>query len=251
VDRPLVGSAARSAPARVAILRRFVLFSVTIRIVPTDSTDHPPIPGDPRRQPPLPIERSEQLVDVDDRGLELDDREGATLGQIGEHIDHAALAIDRERHLRGDDPVRQVACEPVGHRFLQCRVGGVEQASEVSTSPAREEVDPDVQARRDALDRPEGDALKVAPLDPRHLDVGDAGSSAELSLGQSLTTTDRPDRRAEADRVHRDILAARPHRPVTCQIVVGRRCSQQTARIQVRSSWVDDQTRPEGACDRR
>ena len=64
---------------------------------------------DPRRQPPLPVERPDQLVDVDDLRLELDDQQCAPTRMPGQDVDHAALAVDRERDFGRQDPGRQLA----------------------------------------------------------------------------------------------------------------------------------------------
>jgi hypothetical protein len=48
--------------------------------------------GDARRQPPLPIERPEQLVDVDDGRLELDDQERGGPLVPSHDVDDPALA---------------------------------------------------------------------------------------------------------------------------------------------------------------
>ena len=66
----------------------------------------PRFASDLTSQPPALIHLSHQLVDVDDVGLELDHDEGAQAAMPRQDVDHAALAVDRERHLRIKHPLR-------------------------------------------------------------------------------------------------------------------------------------------------
>src|SRR6187551_2080009 len=58
-----------------------------------------PIARDPRGEAAFPVERPKELVDIDDRRLELNDEERPRGGVPCEPVDDATLAEDRERDL--------------------------------------------------------------------------------------------------------------------------------------------------------
>ncbi len=98
------------------------------------------VPRDARGEAPFAIERAEELVDVDDLGLQLDGEQGSAIRVVREHVDDATLRTDRERHLRSHDPLRTVAPEPARDVVVERGVAGVEQAVEVAAAPPRDEV---------------------------------------------------------------------------------------------------------------
>ncbi len=83
------------------------------------------------RQPALPVERPDELVHVDDGGLELDHRDRARCGVPGQEVDDSALAVDGEGNLGNHDPAGP-ACDPISDVFAQCRMSGVDDAVELA-----------------------------------------------------------------------------------------------------------------------
>ena len=111
MPRPSVGYAARSIAPWAAILARFVRPAATITQTDTEAGSQPRPSGDRPGQPPFSVHGPDQVVHVDDVGLELDDEKCAATRVPGEDVDHAAFAIDRERDLGLDRPRRQVVAE--------------------------------------------------------------------------------------------------------------------------------------------
>jgi hypothetical protein len=100
-------------------------------------------------------------------------------------VDHAALAIDRIRHLGRQDPGRKLPREPAGDKVVELRVLGIEESIEVAGTPTRDEVD---RTSSDPATRRMVSSENV-PGWPR--------SSREI------VARDTPDRRARSDWVHR------------------------------------------------
>ncbi len=100
----------------------------------------------------------------------------------GEDVDDAALAVDRERHLRREDPVRHCLAEPARDRLVQHRVRPIEQPVEVATTPARDEIDPDLERCADGPQAVDGLRADLPALDPRDRRLGDARSGLEVRL---------------------------------------------------------------------
>lgn len=105
-------------------------------------------PGYFRRQPSFPVDRTHELIEVCDIGLELDDEQGATPWMPGEDVDDSALTVDCKRHLRRRDPVGQLA-EALGDPLVQCRMTSIEEPVEIPASPSRNKVNANVEGARD------------------------------------------------------------------------------------------------------
>src|SRR5262245_60157549 len=110
------------------------------------------IADDLANEPPLLSDFPDQLVDIHDVGLELDHEDGASAGRPGDDVDDATLPVDRVRHLRREDPGRQLLPEPSSHELVELRMPGIQQSIEIAGAPARHEVDADVERRRDPAD---------------------------------------------------------------------------------------------------
>ena len=128
----------------------------------------PALAGDLGSEPPLPVCRAEQLVDVGDGGLELDDKEGPGRLMPGEDVDHAALPVDREGDLGGEHPLGELGREPPRDQLVQLGVAGVEQPIQVAGAPPGIDVDPDVKGRRHAPDVVQSHRADVPTLHPAH-----------------------------------------------------------------------------------
>ena len=145
----------------------------------------------------LPIESADRFLDVDKLRLELDDEQRASLRVPGEDVDPATLAVDRERHFRMDLPAgqqREQARDGVVHR----RMASVEQSVGFASSPAPENIDPDVQGSADATDGTHAQRFEVSPLDERDQGPRYARALAERLLRPTATPADSPDERAHA-----------------------------------------------------
>ena len=164
-NRPPRGSEPR--PHRAPIVR---IRSTEHRLVGLDPTsvcsavgnDQPrghrarcPAPGcaDDRRQSSLSIERPDQFVDVGELRLQLDDEQRTPGLMPPEDVDHAALAVDREGHLRRKDPAGPRCLEPPGNLLVERRVPTVHQPIEVAGTPSGDQIHADLQGRGDGPDR--------------------------------------------------------------------------------------------------
>ncbi len=101
---------------------------------------------------PLSIQCADQLLDIHDFGLELDDQDRARCRVPGQDVDRATLAKPRERDLGGRHP-RGKADKSLGDELMERAVARIQQAVEVSTLPAENEVKPRVEGVRDRTKR--------------------------------------------------------------------------------------------------
>ena len=62
-------------------------------------------------KPALTIHAADEIVDVDDVCLQFDDQDSPEAGVPGENVDDSSLAIDGERDLGLEDPIREGAVE--------------------------------------------------------------------------------------------------------------------------------------------
>ena len=113
------GSAPRSIAACASTRRRLVRPSLTISQADTGQRIPPAHARDLAGQAPLPIERPDELVHVDDIRLEFDDQQRAAARVPGEDVDHPAFAVDRERDLRREDPLGQLPQKPARDRLVK------------------------------------------------------------------------------------------------------------------------------------
>ena len=116
--------------------------------------------GDVPREPPAPIHAADQLVHIDEIGLELDHEKGAPAGVPGQDVDHAPLTEYRERDFRGEDPVGQRGCEPGTDRFVKPRMSPADEPVEIAGSPSSAERDLDLQGARDLEERADRHAAR-------------------------------------------------------------------------------------------
>jgi hypothetical protein len=152
------------------------------------------VPG----QPPLPVERAEQFVHVDNVGLELDDKDSTSSRVPGKDVDRSPLAVDRERRLGREDPRWPTTAERLGNGLVQQRMGSVDEPVEIATPPSRDEVDADLKDIRDLADRPDPDVIDVAAFDPRDGRVRDSGQGGDIGLAPTVCLPDAPNRSGKA-----------------------------------------------------
>ena len=101
-----------------------------------------------------------------------------------ELVDHAPFAIDRERHLGFDGPavVSQHEC---GEFLAEHRVTPAQEAVHLAASPTSDQIDTDIQGRRDAPDPAQRQVLAMPPFNERHRGVRDTGKARQVCLGQA------------------------------------------------------------------
>jgi hypothetical protein len=107
-----------------------------------------PAGRDVRSQSPLSVDRAHQVVEIHDLGLELEDQQTPCRGVPGEPVDHASLAIRRERDLRLESPARKLP-KALRDRFVDGRVTSVDQAPEVASLPPKGEIHARIKGRGD------------------------------------------------------------------------------------------------------
>ena len=140
------------------------------------------------------VDLSDQLIDVDDVGLELDHEDRATAGMPGDDVDDTTFAVDGVGDLGGQDPGGELAGEPARDRARGAGVLRVEQAVEVSSAPPRYEIDTDVERRRDPADQVQRERSRMTPLEPRDRRWRYAGLRRQVRLAPTTANADRPDR---------------------------------------------------------
>ena len=163
-----------------------------------------------RGQTTLAIDRTHQLVHVDEFGLEFDDEQDPPTGMPGEDVYDAALSVDRERHFWFGDPSIQ-RLEPSGHRFMHGGVTDTDQPAKISSLPADDGIEAGVERRRDPTDLPQRDGRRGAALDPPDDASRYACSGGHVILTQALPNTDRPECDAGLMIIHPPSVVRRTH----------------------------------------
>lgn len=91
----------------------------------------------------IAIDLADEATDISDRALHLNDQEGPSTGVPGDDVDGSTLAVDRERHLRLDDPLGQARQSP-DERLDHPRMASVDKPVQIAAPPARYEADPGI-----------------------------------------------------------------------------------------------------------
>jgi hypothetical protein len=170
---------------------------------------------DPPGQASLSVERTEHLVDVGEFGLQLHHEQMAGGGMPAQLVDEAPLAVDRERNLRLHEPA-VVLAEKCGEAVGEQRMAAVQQPFSVPTAPPAEQVHPDIDRRRNALDRRECHLVRAAPLQPRDRRSGHSRDLGEIPPTQAVPNTDRPNERPQLTLVHHPSLVRGTSPPLIC-----------------------------------
>ena len=147
--------------------------------------------SDLRSEATLSIDRSHEVVDVDDVGLQLDDESRARRCVPGQEVDHSPFPVDRERQLGHDGPTPDAA-KVTGELLVQASVACIEQSVEITATPSRDDVDADL--KRGGV-RPDGTqrvVVEVPTLDPRDHRSMDADRLGQILLTPTSTMADRP-----------------------------------------------------------
>ncbi len=200
-----------------ATRRRFVREPDTISHDDTDARFPPALACHVCRKTPLAIERADEFVHVDDLGLEFANQERMPLRVPCQEVDHAAFTPDRERDLGRDGPRRPSSLERPGDGFVQRRVACTDEALEVPATPARLQVEPNVEGRSDSPERVQRNLAEVAALDARRRPPRDLGCGREIILAPPVPDTRRADHCAESVILHGQIIATSAHLAVMCR----------------------------------
>jgi hypothetical protein len=131
-----------------------------------------------------------------------------------EDIDHPALPVDREGHLRLHLPTGQQLEHP-GRRVVHCRMPRVEKATEVAAPPAYDRIKTSVQGSSDRADFPQWDRGESALFDaandePRHM-----RDRCDILLGLPLPDANRSKRGADLLVVHQRMMGETAYLPIT------------------------------------
>src|SRR5947207_4677663 len=152
--------------------------------------------GDLRGVPLLPVERPDQLVHVDELGLELNDNQRSRPLVPRDEVDDSSLAEVRERHLRREPPP-STRLELARDRRVHRRVPSSEQAVEVTASPSPDDIDAHVERSRHSPDYLERHGRQMTALHPRHGALADPGPSGEVLLAPAAADPEEADRGSE------------------------------------------------------
>jgi len=117
-------------------------------------------------EPALPVDTTDEVVDVDDVRLEFDHEDGTAPGMPGKDVDDPTFSIDRERDLRFEDPFRVFVAEHPRDVLMKGRMPGIQEPIEITRPPTTNEIDPDIQGRGDPPDRLERQRAHVPTLQP-------------------------------------------------------------------------------------
>ena len=162
-----------------------------------------PIRHDLQGQSTPLVHPTDELVDIDDVGLELDDHERPMARMPSEDVDDPAFSVDRERHLGIEGPGGKLLGEPSCHRLVQACMTAANQAIEVCAAGSSSQGDLDIEDTSDRQDRRELHAVDMAPLDPGDDGGIAAGSPRHVELAPPPTNPDRPKPRPKLlHRIH-------------------------------------------------
>jgi hypothetical protein len=161
--------------------------------------------GNLRREPDLPVERGEHLLEVWHNRLGLDHEQPSGRRVPGQQVDAPSLAADPERHFYCTPPA--YPGEDLDQSLSDRRMDGIEQPVELFASPAHSDVQLSAQTHDDPLDRIQGGARNHAPLDPRDCRLRNMTSHRQVRLPPAQSLAERPNRPTEPLAIHRSKLA--------------------------------------------
>ena len=156
---------------------------------------------DQRCQATSPIHRRHEVVDVDDRRLELDDQKRPAIGVPAEYVDHPSFAVDRVRNLRRDGP-RAGGSEAASDRLMHRGVPGVDEPIEIPAVPGDRDARVDTQRARHGAHVAQGRRIEITTLDLRDELPGHACSAREVLLAPTAPQSKGAEDRTDAKLVH-------------------------------------------------
>ena len=192
---------------------------------------------DLRPESPLSIDDADQFVDVGDRGLQLDDAQGATPRMPGNQVDHSPLPVDREGQLGPEHPHGPSPDRP-SHRLVKRRMGGVQQAVEIAGPPAGEKLKADVEGGAHLTQGVERERAEVTALDPRDGRLRHPGQPREIRLPKLPPAAHGPDGAADSLVVHSARLTPRDQWPRIASRAFSTPVLSSAPRTAVDSRWI-------------
>jgi hypothetical protein len=146
--------------------------------------------GDPRREPHLAIDNSQQFMNVHQLGLHLDNQQRPAGSIPGENVYPASFGADRKRHLWRYIPApgRKELDDGTGKRGMAL----VQEPVQFAATPSRDDIDANVQCASEATERVERHAANTAALEIRNHRSRYTCSIGDIHLPPSLTNSDRP-----------------------------------------------------------
>jgi hypothetical protein len=153
------------------------------------------------REPSLPIQRGQDLADINDRGLELEDKQRAGRRVPRQEIDHAAFSPDRERDFRPNDPLGQPA-DPPGDTLGKGGVSSVDDSLNACATGSREQLDADFEGVGHLAQDPERHLVEVTLLDPDDRSARYLGGIGKILLAPVSVDASRANGHAEHEVVH-------------------------------------------------
>ena len=187
--------------------------------LPTARLRH--LPGEPA----LPVDATDQVVDIDDVSLELDDEECTTPAVPCQDIDDPTLSVDRERDLRLEDPIWEFVAKHPGHELMEGRVLGIEQAIEIARAPTSHELHSNVERRADPPNHLKRKRIRMSSLDTGDRRGRDSGPRRQIGLPPAALDADGPHDRSEPVILHSRSLALITQPPLI-RPRPGRTCAQ-------------------------
>jgi hypothetical protein len=168
---------------------------------PRDRCRHEPeASGDLGRQPHLPVQRAEQLANVDDLGLHLDDQQRASRWMPGEDVDEPALAPQAERNLWAGHPLGRDERFDDSIDDLGVATGG--DPFDVASPRPHTEVKSGLEHSRDPSNDRDSQLLQLAALDPRNGGVADTGEDGDVDLAKAAANPERAEERSDPLIIH-------------------------------------------------
>lgn len=172
--------------------------------------DHPAAHGerlpalllpDRRAQPRPPMHHGHQSLRIHQLGLELDDEKASRLRVPGQDVDHASLAVVRERDLGQPTPAIQLV-EKRADRGVEVDMRSVDQTVDLRASVVEPRVQACAERSGHGAHRVEWVAAGQPVLDPSHDLALDACAPSDIRLAQVPADADDPERVADAHVVH-------------------------------------------------
>lgn len=156
--------------------------------------------GNVRSDASLHVEVAEDVLDVDDQGLDLNGQQHPRIRVICQQVDATAVAVTVEAGLRYDEPamVRQQA----GNRLGDVRVVGVPQASQLWTAMASVPSETKLHCFRDSSHCADGHAGCLAPLKEPNDACANPSPHTEIDLAPAAPMAEDTDGSPELDVVH-------------------------------------------------
>ena len=166
-----------------------------------------------RNDATLPIQRREEILDVQERRLDLDDQERPARRMPADDINRPALAVVTERVLRHCLPASIV--ELAQDRLHEPRVSLVQEPRHLRGGHARRELSADADCLGHEPNRPDGEAIQPTRFDEGNRRLVDAARRLHVELTPPLADARRTNEPAEPAIIHAPMIELAAYRPLT------------------------------------